>query len=63
MNEAIKTAKDMEGIEQINLTVVTSNESAKKLYTSLGFEVFGEEKRALKIDNTYFDEEYRVLFL
>ncbi|WP_019241681.1 MULTISPECIES: GNAT family N-acetyltransferase [Bacillus] len=63
MIEAIKKAKDMEGIEQINLSVAVSNESAKKLYTSLGFEVFGREKRALKINHIYFDEEYMVLFL
>lgn len=63
MIEAIKKAKDLEGIEQINLTVVTSNNSAMKLYISLGFEVFGKEKRALRIEHKYFDEEYMVLFL
>jgi RimJ/RimL family protein N-acetyltransferase len=63
MVKAIKKAKDLEGLEQIYLTVVTTNESAKKLYYSLGFEIFGREKRALKLDNTYFDEEHMVLFL
>jgi ribosomal protein S18 acetylase RimI-like enzyme len=63
MVEAIKKAKDLEGIEQIYLTVVTTNESAKKLYSFWGFEVFGREKRALKLDNTYFDEEHMVFFL
>jgi ribosomal protein S18 acetylase RimI-like enzyme len=63
MEKAIKKAKDLEGIEQISLTVVTTNKSAKKLYKSLGFEVFGREKRALKVDHTYFDEEHMVLFL
>lgn len=63
MVEVIKKAKDLEGIEQIYLTVVTTNESAKKLYSFLGFEVFGREKRALKFENTYLDEEHMVLFL
>ncbi|WP_342511609.1 GNAT family N-acetyltransferase [Sporosarcina sp. FSL K6-1522] len=63
MLEAIAAANGIEGIEQVYLTVVTTNIPAKKLYSSLGFEVFGLEKRALKVDNTYFDEEHMVLFL
>ena len=63
MNEAINKARTLDGIEQIYLTVVSSNHAAKKLYTSLGFEVYGTEKRALKIDQTYLDEDLMVLFL
>ena len=63
MNEAINQARNLEGIEQIYLTVVSSNSAAKRLYSSLGFEVYGTEKRALKIDQTYFDEDLMVLFL
>jgi len=33
------------------------------LYASLGFEVFGTEKRALKVGQRYVDEDYMVLFL
>lgn len=61
--EAIKKAVEMEDIEQINLAVVTTNEPAKRLYTSLGFEVYGTEKRALKLNDTYVDEDHMVLFL
>lgn len=63
LTEAIKKANDLDGIEQINLTVVTTNKTAKRLYSSMGFEVFGTEKKALKSDNTYFDEDHMVLFL
>ncbi|MEK5038501.1 GNAT family N-acetyltransferase [Sporosarcina sp. FSL K6-3457] len=63
MVEAIQVANNWAGVEQVYLTVVTTNESAKKLYASLGFEVFGIEKRALKVVDTYFDEEHMVLFL
>ena len=58
---AIEHAKQNEEIEQINLSVVTSNETAKNLYKSVGFEVFGEEKRALKVGNQYYDEQHMVL--
>ena len=38
----------MEGIEQIYLSVVTTNEPARNLYASLGFDVFGTEKKGIK---------------
>lgn len=63
MVEAIKKANSLSGIEQIYLSVVTTNEPAKKLYVSLGFEFFGRGKRALKFDHTYYDEDHMVLFL
>lgn len=62
MVEVINQAKRLVDVEQINLTVVSSNESAKGLYTSLGFHVFGTERNALKIGQQYFDEDYMVLF-
>lgn len=61
--EALQKANNLEGIEQIYLTVVTKNEIAKRLYSSMGFEVFGTEKKALKCDHAYFDEDQMVLFL
>lgn len=60
---AIAKARELGTLEQIHLQVVTSNESAKRLYSSCGFEVYGLEKRALRIGDTYYDEELRVLFL
>ncbi|HEX5563562.1 MAG TPA: GNAT family N-acetyltransferase [Sporosarcina sp.] len=63
MNEAISKARAMKGIEQIHLTVVSSNATAIQLYSSLGFEAYGTEKRALKIGKDYFDEDFMVLFL
>lgn len=63
ISKAIEQAYNMEGVEQIYLSVVTTNIPAKKLYVSCGFEVFGKDKRALKFDNTYYDEEHMVLVL
>ncbi|UOQ50049.1 GNAT family N-acetyltransferase [Gracilibacillus caseinilyticus] len=61
--KAIEKAKSIEGLEQIYLTVVDTNAFAKRLYTSIGFEVCGTEKRSLKDGNTYHDAEHMVLFL
>ena len=56
-------AKRITDIEQIHLTVVSSNKAANSLYASFGFVTYGIEKNALKVDGTYFDEELMVLFL
>lgn len=63
MKRAIEKAKNLKGVEQIHLTLVTTNLAAKKLYSSFGFEVIGFEKEALKYDGKYVDEENMVLFL
>ncbi|MBP2241904.1 RimJ/RimL family protein N-acetyltransferase [Cytobacillus eiseniae] len=60
---ALDHAKSQAGIEQIYLAVESTNEPAKKLYSSFGFEVFGKDKCALKIGDNYFDEEHMVLVL
>jgi RimJ/RimL family protein N-acetyltransferase len=62
--EAIRRARAIPGVEQINLSVVTRNPTARTLYLSMGFEVYGLERRALKLpDGTYLDEEHMVLRL
>lgn len=57
----IEKAKQLEGLEQINLTVVSNNEPAKRLYNALGFQVYGTERNALKYGGKYFDEDLMVL--
>lgn len=59
--DLIRRAKTCDGLEHINLTVVSKNRSAKKLYESLGFEVYGVERDALKFNGQYFDEDLMVL--
>ncbi|WP_223292240.1 GNAT family N-acetyltransferase [Salipaludibacillus neizhouensis] len=63
LSKVIEQAKELPEIEQIYLSVVTTNESAIKLYSVKGFNVFGTEERALKFDNTYFDEHHMVRYL
>jgi RimJ/RimL family protein N-acetyltransferase len=61
LQELIFKAKKLSDLEQINLVVVSTNDAAKSLYERLGFERFGTEKRALKVDGVYYDEDYMVL--
>lgn len=63
LTSAIKQAILIETIEKINLTVVKTNKTAKRLYTRIGFKVFGLEEHALKINEKYYDEEYMVLYI
>ncbi|WP_407900755.1 N-acetyltransferase family protein [Scytonema sp. NUACC26] len=57
LNELIERAKAMNGIEILLLDVVTNNISAKQLYLSFGFQIYGREKMAYKCNNQYFDME------
>jgi len=55
--------RDYHDLEQVSLSVATSQAAARRLYSGLGFELFGLEKHALKVGDTYVDEEHRVLWL
>lgn len=63
MQQAIQTARSVGNVEQIYLSVMAHNEPAKRLYQALGFEAYGKDWRALKIGQTYYDEELMALFL
>ncbi|MFL0497854.1 GNAT family N-acetyltransferase [Priestia megaterium] len=62
LTTCIEKIKILEDVEQIYLTVASTNHAAKNLYLSLGFKTFCKEKRALKINDIYIDEEHMVLF-
>jgi ribosomal protein S18 acetylase RimI-like enzyme len=51
------------GLEQVTLSVSVSQAAARRLYRALGFEVYGYEKHALKVGETYVDDEHMVLWL
>jgi ribosomal protein S18 acetylase RimI-like enzyme len=63
LEEVIKRAGAIEGMEQINLIVISSNTAAQQLYKSFGFEKFGTEKQSIKWKGRYFDEDLMSLRL
>ena len=63
MEMAIEQAKESQEIEKINLSVVSSHKAAKNLYLQLGFIVFGTEEKALKVEDTYYEEQHMSLIL
>jgi len=62
LGELIGLVQLLPGMEQVALAVSRENVGAKTLYESLGFEVDGRERRALKIGGEYVDEELMVLY-
>jgi ribosomal protein S18 acetylase RimI-like enzyme len=51
------------GLEQVLLSVTSTQTAAIALYRSLGFELFGTEPRALNINDEFIDEHYLALRL
>jgi ribosomal protein S18 acetylase RimI-like enzyme len=62
MQQIIRCARDIEGLEQITL-VASANLPAQRLYASLGFERYGIEPHSLKIGTEYVDDVLMVLWL
>lgn len=62
LGELIGLVQLLPGMEQVALAVSSQNAGAKSLYESLGFAVYGCERRALKIGDAYVDEELMVLY-
>jgi ribosomal protein S18 acetylase RimI-like enzyme len=48
-------------VEVLRSAVVATNADAARLYRRLGFQTYGVEPRALKVDGRYFDEELIVM--
>lgn len=59
LSHVLDEARDL--VEEVRLTVVTSNLPAARLYAGFGFEQYGVEKRALQIDSRYYDESLMAL--
>lgn len=54
IQELIHRVRDLDGLERINLTVMSPR--AKTLYEKLGFTCFAEEPNAVKFNEQYFTE-------
>jgi Acetyltransferases, including N-acetylases of ribosomal proteins len=52
----------LDGIEQIQLSVIASNRNAIKLYEKIGFKTFGIQPKYFKVGDTYLDQQFMQLF-
>ena len=63
LQAAIARARQIPGLEQLQLGVAADNTAARRLYQSAGFTVYGLEPRAMKLPTGYVDEELMILRL
>jgi len=63
VQDLVTKAKQCEGLEQINLTVISNNTAAKRLYETIGFVTYGTERNALKSGSQYWDEDFMAIRL
>jgi len=63
LEELIGRARQIPGLERVLLSVSTARPAARRLYASLGFEVFGTEPEALQAGGQCIDEDHMTLKL
>jgi len=63
MEELLRRVRSQPGLEQVMLAVASGQTAARKLYSQLGFQVYGREPQALKVGQVYADEELMTLLL
>jgi ribosomal protein S18 acetylase RimI-like enzyme len=62
LRHLLKYAFSLEGIEQVQLSVIANNKRAIKLYEKLGFKTFGVQARYFKVGGAYMDQQCMQLF-
>jgi RimJ/RimL family protein N-acetyltransferase len=55
-------AFNLEGVEQVQLSVIANNQTAINLYEKIGFRTFGVQPRYFKAGDTYMDQQFMQLF-
>jgi ribosomal protein S18 acetylase RimI-like enzyme len=63
VHEALSRAAKAPGIKRVNLTVVTQQEGAIRLYQSFGFRIYGTEQETFSRDGQFYDEYLMTLEL
>ena len=63
LTQLLDRVRGYSGLEHVTLSVSVPQEAARRLYRALGFAVYGYEAHALKVGETYVDDEHMVLWL
>jgi RimJ/RimL family protein N-acetyltransferase len=63
VRRALSRAANTPSIRRVNLTVVTQQEAAIRLYQSLGFSIYGTEQETFSRDRQFYDEYLMTLEL
>jgi ribosomal protein S18 acetylase RimI-like enzyme len=52
----------LNGLEQVQLSVIAGNKTAIQLYEKIGFKTFGVQPRYFKAGDTYMDQQFMQVF-
>ena len=63
LEHAVDYARQLPGLEEINLAVTVGNDPARRLYERFGFVFSHREPRYIKIDGRYYDIDWMILDL
>lgn len=63
MEQIMTHARKLEGLRKIELAVITTNPPALKLYQAFGFEIWGTQPEALKVDDSFYDQYHMICHL
>lgn len=63
LSQCLERARTIPRLEQIHLTVTSTNARAVRLYEAAGFRAFGLEERAIKVGTTYYPKTHMVIYL
>jgi RimJ/RimL family protein N-acetyltransferase len=61
VERVLSHARSIGGIAVVQLGVACDNQPARALYERMGFQIYGIERKALKIDGRFLDEELRAI--
>lgn len=59
----VEQAFSVEGIEQLQLSVIAGNRAAINLYEKAGFKAYGLQPRYFKVGDRYMDQQFMQLFV
>ena len=62
LRHVLEYAFALDGIEQVQLSVIASNQTAIKLYEKLGFKSFGVQPKYFKVGDSYMDQQFMQVF-
>lgn len=60
IEELLRRAEEIDRLEQIHLSVTSSNQAALRLYEKMGFLTYGTDPSAIKVGDRAFDEYLMV---
>jgi ribosomal protein S18 acetylase RimI-like enzyme len=62
IRSVVEYAFTMDGLEQIQLSVIAANKGAIKLYEKIGFRSYGFQPHYFKVGDNYMDQNFMQLF-